>query len=103
MIDYKTGKEKKKYLKPETKDLQFGIYLLALQHWSGNDDAAGSAQYWMTSIGEVGRIDLEKIKLDKIREAIDKAIEGILAGRWEQGKHCTECEYIFGPTDSTAI
>jgi len=101
LIDYKTGKEQKKYLEPKPTDLQFGIYLMALQHWTGNDDAVGSAQYWLTSVGDIGRIDLEKIKLDKIRATIDKTVEGILAGRWEQGKKCTDCQYIFGPADSS--
>ncbi|MBL1216852.1 MAG: ATP-dependent helicase [Planctomycetes bacterium] len=94
LIDYKTGKEKKDLLKPPKKDLQFGIYLMALQHWAETEDVAGTAEYWLTSLGQRGIIGLDAIDLGKVKKQINKAIDGILAGDWTQGKQCTSCDLI---------
>lgn len=101
LIDYKTGRDKKDLLKPPNKDLQFGIYLMSLQHWAETEDVAGTAEYWLTSLGERGIIALADIDLDKVKKQIDRAIDGILAGNWTKDKRCTNCDLICNALDQS--
>ncbi|MEO0717187.1 MAG: hypothetical protein AAFY58_09400, partial [Planctomycetota bacterium] len=74
-------------------DLQLGIYAMAVAERF--PDAAGVAEYWVLSTGQRGTITLDDLKLDRVRKDIDKAIAGMLAGDWQQGKNCRGlCDFI---------
>lgn len=110
IIDYKTGKAKKELLEPGDKDLQMGIYALALSHhlragpealplFEGEPDVvSGVAEYWVLSTGQRGRLSLAEIDFEAIRASIDRAARGILAAEFEQkGEKCYgDCEFL-GP------
>jgi superfamily I DNA/RNA helicase/CRISPR/Cas system-associated exonuclease Cas4 (RecB family) len=86
IIDYKTGRAWPKLLNPEPDDLQLGVYALALAHHQGapeGEPAQGSAEYWVLARGERGRIDLPAMDMEKVRATIDRAIDGMLEGRFE--------------------
>ena len=88
VVDYKTGRASKNLIEPDKKDMQFGIYALALRafandgRWEGIDPPAGGAEYWVLATGERGRVSFDELAEyePKLREKIDKAIEGMLAG-----------------------
>jgi DNA helicase-2/ATP-dependent DNA helicase PcrA len=101
IIDYKTGKARQALTKPEPDDLQLGIYALALRHHQGvpledrSTPAKGVAEYWHLPTGVAGRIRLEDIDYDKIRTRIDKAIHGMLAGKFDPKPGCDKmCSFI---------
>lgn len=90
IVDYKTGASRKYLTEPSKDDLQLSAYALALMHQQQTDEPPrGVAEYWVLSTGERGSIPLSALRLDKAREKIDKAIDGVLAGRFdEQGGSC---------------
>jgi len=95
IIDYKTGAATKKLLEPAKNDLQLSIYAMALQHHLGLEEPPdGTAEYWVVATGERGVIPLASLKLDKARELINAAIDGMLDGRYDRkagqscGGHC---------------
>ena len=93
IVDFKTGKASKKLTEPTGTDLQLGIYAMAVAERF--PDAAGVAEYWVLSTGQRGTITLDDLKLDRVRKDIDKAIAGMLAGDWHQGKNCRcLCDFI---------
>jgi DNA helicase-2/ATP-dependent DNA helicase PcrA len=101
IIDYKTGKARRALSEPEPGDLQLGIYALALRHHQGVplDDrttpAKGVAEYWHLPSGVAGRIKLGDIDYDKIRARIDKAIHGMLTGKFHPKPGCDKmCSFI---------
>ncbi len=99
IIDYKTGKALKAYTEPAADDLQLGIYAMAVAHSLTLDPAElkGCAEYWALSTGQRGTLDLAALRLDKVGNAIDKAIDGVLKGEYPRGKKCIgECD-ILGP------
>ncbi len=104
LIDYKTGRAAGSKLEPRSDDLQLGIYALALRHHQGIElsdrttPARGVAEYWLLSTGERGTINLADIRYDRIRERIGKAIEGMLAGRFERAGDCRGLCEILGPS-----
>ncbi|MFI4894127.1 MAG: PD-(D/E)XK nuclease family protein, partial [Phycisphaerales bacterium JB058] len=84
---------------PKKDDLQLGIYAMALAAKLGMpiDELSGSAEYWLFATGERGVIGLDEIDHKKVRKAIDKAIEGILAGDFAPNKGCGgQCELLMG-------
>jgi RecB family exonuclease len=95
VIDYKTGNATEKLKQPKKDDLQFGIYLLAMQNRFGAD-IRGRGEYWLLSTGEKGMLPFETMDLGKVREKIDEAITGILGGKFEPGKDCRngDCKLI---------
>ncbi len=100
IIDYKTGKATKKLLEPKADDLQLGLYALAARRVFEDEDLQGTAEYWIISTGQRGVISLADLDLDAIRGNIEVAIDGILEGRFEQGKECYgDCEIIDGNLD----
>jgi RecB family exonuclease len=108
IIDYKTGKASKDKLEPKNKDLQFGIYAMALNHVfptgeaegaeaSRLDPPPGSAEYWLLGTGQRGLIALTSLDMVKIRSTIDEAVRGILAGDFEPKRNCSGlCAQISG-------
>ncbi|MEZ6243964.1 MAG: ATP-dependent DNA helicase [Phycisphaerales bacterium] len=84
IVDYKTGQESKALLEPSSDDLQMCVYAMALRH-EYDEDVRGVAEYWVLRTGRRGRIDLASLDLDKARKKIVKAVEGMLAGRFERG------------------
>jgi DNA helicase-2/ATP-dependent DNA helicase PcrA len=97
IVDYKTGGASKAKLEPEKKDLQLGIYAMAAESRFGAD-MTGTAEYWVLSTGERGVIALEELRgyREKLIARIDKAVEGMLAGRYERQKDCTGiCASVF--------
>ncbi len=95
IIDYKTGAATKKLLEPAKNDLQLSIYAMALQHHLELEEPPdGTAEYWVVATGERGVIPLASLKLDKAREQINAAIDGMLDGRYDRkagqscGGHC---------------
>ena len=101
IIDYKTGREREGITHPGPRDLQLGVYALALRHHQGIDladrdtPARGVAEYWHLPTAARGRIDLAEIDYAHVRDRIDEAIAGMLAGRFEPKKGCEGlCTYI---------
>ncbi len=97
IVDYKTGGASKAKLEPDKKDLQLGIYALAAETKFGLD-MSGTAEYWVLSTGERGVITLEELRgwREKLTARIDKAVEGMLAGRYERARDCTGiCASVF--------
>jgi RecB family exonuclease len=91
IVDYKTGQASDRLRTPMSDDLQFGIYSLALDHLyprAAGDEHTGSAEYWILSTGERGRINLADLKLDRVRARIDEVIAGMLAGHWDPKPKC---------------
>ena len=99
VVDYKTGQAWKKLTSPPLDDLQFGIYALALPHLLPDlslDDVV--AEYWLLTTGERGVIPLASLKLDKVRNVINTAVRGILAGDFESKKDCDgDCRILRAP------
>jgi len=109
IIDYKTGKASKDKLEPKNKDLQFGIYAMALNHlygglYGGEGDAegtgspmAGIAEYWLLAAGQRGSIALPSLDMVKIRGVIDTAVRGMLSGEFGPRKGCSGlCAQVSG-------
>jgi len=98
IIDYKTGGATKARTDPRAlaKDLQMGIYVMALRHWRGDPELDGECEYWLLSSGERGRVGFGELDMGKIRAAIDAAIDGMLAGEWEQSKDCLAARHGAG-------
>lgn len=99
IIDYKTGRASKRLREPPPDDLQLGIYAMALagSHEPPPELLSGSAEYWILSTGDRGSIPLASLNLPKVRDAIDAAIDGILAGRFDKSNDCTgDCDFL-GP------
>lgn len=97
IVDYKTGGASKAKLEPDKKDLQLGIYALAAETKFG-EDITGTAEYWVLSTGQRGVVTLEELRgwRDKLTGRIDKAVEGMLAGRYERRRDCTGiCASVF--------
>ncbi|HZW07744.1 MAG TPA: PD-(D/E)XK nuclease family protein, partial [Phycisphaerales bacterium] len=91
IVDYKTGQDWKKFREPEPDDLQMGIYTLALDELlGGGKPLRGVAEYWLLATGEVGVLPLEKLKRDRVRARIAKAIDGMLKGDYPTGRDCHE-------------
>ncbi|MEO0482828.1 MAG: ATP-dependent DNA helicase [Planctomycetota bacterium] len=89
LVDFKTGRASKRFTEPKADDLQLGIYALAVQELLGESVLdQGTAEYWMLQTGERGVAPFAEMRFDKVREAIDGVIEGVLAGRFEQGRGC---------------
>lgn len=96
IVDYKTGRASKKLLEPKKDDLQMCIYAMAVRHEFGCE-ARGVAEYWVLSTGQRGRIGLDELDLDKARNKMGRAIEGMLAGEFSsKAKTCTGPCSIFG-------
>ncbi|CAG0970951.1 ATP-dependent DNA helicase Rep [Phycisphaerales bacterium] len=94
VVDYKTGKSRKKLTEPEPIDLQFGIYAVALRHLYGAD-LRGRCEYWVLSTGERGVIDLADLKVAEVRGIIDDAVRGMLKGEFPRNDRCTgDCGLI---------
>jgi len=105
VVDYKTGQATKRLIEPKKDDLQFGIYALAMRAFiagqtpnadgraPGIDDLgppAGGAEYWALATGERGSVSFDELAKyeTKLRARIGKAIDGMLAGEYPQGKKC---------------
>jgi RecB family exonuclease len=86
IIDYKTGPGGKAQREPAADDLQLGVYRMALAAHFGRDDLEGTAEYWLIQSGERGEIALEAIDAAAVREAIDEAAAGILAGKFDRAE-----------------
>jgi RecB family exonuclease len=97
IVDYKTGHASKALLEPGPKDLQLGLYALALRQEYG-EDLAGTAEYWLFSTGERGVLELSAVDEAGVRKQIDKVVAGILAGDFEKGPKCEGqiCDFL-GP------
>jgi DNA helicase-2/ATP-dependent DNA helicase PcrA len=96
IVDYKTGNATKALTEPKKTDLQLCIYLMALKHGMAMDETpAGAAEYWVLSTGARGVLPFASMNLDKAREQIDTAVQGMLKGEFEQGKQCRgHCEIL---------
>jgi superfamily I DNA/RNA helicase len=88
VVDYKTGYASKKLIEPDKKDLQLGIYAMALTHALGEPGAGSVCEYWCLQDGSVGSIGFDALDMGKIRASIDKAIAGMLAGDWARSNAC---------------
>ncbi|MCB9836093.1 MAG: ATP-dependent helicase [Phycisphaera sp.] len=99
IVDYKTGQAWGRLREPKKDDLQLGIYAMALaaRLEMPIEELAGSAEYWLFATGERGVIGLGEIDHKKVRKAIDRAIEGMLAGEFAPKKDCGEqCRLLLG-------
>lgn len=90
IVDYKTGKGSKDQRTPTKTDLQMGIYAMALAYSQGDDPMGddmphGVAEYWLLSSAQRGTIGLDALNLTKVRDNINDAVRGMLAGRYEKG------------------
>ena len=95
IVDYKTGAASKAKLEPHKKDLQLGIYSMVVR--SQMPEVGGTAEYWLLRTGQRGAIDLDAIDEAKVRNEIDKAVRGILAGEYpsKPGRTCSGLCAIF--------
>lgn len=84
IIDYKTGRATKKLLEPSAKDLQLGIYAIALQHLFNQEALAGTAEFWLLSEGAVGKLNLADIDYEAVHATIRETIDGILNASFER-------------------
>ncbi len=92
IVDYKTGQALEKFRKPKKDDLQLCLYTLSLMHDQCRDEPpAGVAEYWLLAYRERGAIPLAELGLDKARERIDKAVAGMMAGRFPRRKSDWGC------------
>lgn len=98
IVDYKTGQDWKKLTEPKADDLQMGVYALALdEKLGGGEPISGTAEYWLLASGQRGVLALDKLKREKVRGTIEKAVAGILAGEFGKGGKCRDrCEFL-GP------
>lgn len=99
VIDYKTGNPTKSRLEPSGSDLQLGIYFMAARAFF-EGEIRGTAEYWLTRTNQRGVLDFADIKEERVRQTIDEAIDGILAGRWEQDPRCRNCDLLLAGTDA---
>lgn len=91
LIDYKSGMARKYLTEPKSDDLQMCMYRMALPALLDQEDdeeIRGGAEYWVISEGVKGVLDFSAMDLPKARRQIDKAIAGMLAGDFGQGKEC---------------
>lgn len=88
VIDYKTGYPSKKLTNPEKKDLQLGIYAMALTHALGEPGPGSVCEYWCLQDGSIGTIGFDALDMKKIHASIDKAIQGMLDGDWSRSTAC---------------
>jgi RecB family exonuclease len=96
LIDYKTGYAKKALLEPSKNDLQMGLYAMMLSQEQGVERLRGTAEYWLLSTGQRGVIGFDALSIGKVRETVERAVRGMLSGRYERGKDCDgECEAFF--------
>ena len=98
IVDYKTAQDWKKLTEPKADDLQMGVYALALdEKLGGGAPISGTAEYWLLASGQRGVLGLDKLKREKVRGTIEKAVAGILAGEFGKGSKCRDrCEFL-GP------
>jgi superfamily I DNA/RNA helicase/RecB family exonuclease len=89
VIDYKTGTPTKRLTEPNKKDLQMGIYAMAVASQYG-EVARGLAEYWCLATSQKGAIPLDRLDLEAVREQVGSMIEGVLAGRFP--KNMKECK-----------
>lgn len=103
IIDYKTGAATKARTEPKelAKDLQMGIYVMALRHFRDDPELDGECEYWLLASGERGRVAFGDLDMDKIRAEIGKAIDGMLAGEWGQSRECQSARH--GPGVCTIL
>lgn len=91
LVDYKSGQGWKRLLNPERKDLQLGLYAMALaQTFNDGRPVGGSAEYWVLQAGQRGVIALEDLDLEAIQEGINESIDGMLGARWERSAKCQD-------------
>lgn len=105
IVDYKTGGAWQRYKEIKRDDLQMGVYALALPHIVPDIDlAATTAEYWLLSTGERGSIRMSDLDLDAVRNTIDTAVRGILAGKFAPSPKCRggECLHLPGPAEPGA-
>lgn len=91
LIDYKTGKALKKLTEPKRDDLQLCLYSMALRRLyeiDPDEPLPGVAEYWLLATRERGVIALEDLDLARALKKINKAAEGMLAGRFEKKPKC---------------
>ncbi|HYF13825.1 MAG TPA: ATP-dependent DNA helicase [Phycisphaerales bacterium] len=98
VVDYKTGKPSKRYLEPETKDLQLGLYALALrQAFPDADFDRASAEYWVLATGQRGVLRFADLDEEAVREAIGGCVRGVLGGEYTVGPGCDgACSLLDG-------
>jgi DNA helicase-2/ATP-dependent DNA helicase PcrA len=78
--------------KERAKDsLQLQIYAMAYQAETGR--LPDSVQLWFLESGLVGRVEVDEKRLDKARESIRRAAEGIRARRFEATPDYLSCGY----------
>lgn len=96
IVDYKTGQASKAKLEPDKKDLQLGIYAIAVRALI--PDASGTAEYWMLRTGQRGAIGLDEIDEVKVRKVIDEAVRGMTGGVFpsKPGNTCSGLCEILG-------
>lgn len=90
VIDYKTGQPSKRLLDPDAKkDLQFGIYALAIDHqYNAGQPCGGLAEYWVLSAGKKGVLELSSIDRGRFRDEITKTVRALMRGPYPRGSEC---------------
>lgn len=90
LIDYKTGQAATKLIDIKPEDVQLGLYAWGLDQRFGLDGQIvdGIAEYWLLGARKIGRIPLESLSREAIRDNVTTVIDGILEGQFERGKKC---------------
>ena len=92
IVDYKTGKPRKALVQPPAKDLQFGIYAMALD--TAMPDVDGVAEYWVLRSGERGRIALSDLDRSWAAAEVGKAVDGMRLGQIAPTPGCAACAWL---------
>ncbi|MEN0020682.1 MAG: ATP-dependent DNA helicase [Planctomycetota bacterium] len=87
VVDYKTGASRRTLLEPKKDDLQLGIYRMALEKLLPG--APGMGEYWLLGDESRGSIRFDDLDTVKIDRKIEKAVEGMLSGRYKRGRSCS--------------
>ena len=120
VVDYKTGKASKALTEVDKKDLQFGIYAMAMRAYAAGglsertagsaiiggsieteEVPAGFAEYWVLATGERGRVSFDDLAgyEPKLRAKIDTAIAGMLSGTYPKGSGCQGFCRVLDPSE----
>ena len=88
LVDWKTGAPRRALIDVSPKDLQMGLYAMALAGVVEGAGAESVCEYRLLSSGQAGRVLVGSLRTEQIREQIDGVIDGMLSGAFEPAAGC---------------